>query len=85
VLTLIGFILVGLVAGYGARIAVPGPDGLGIFGTLVLGMVGSFVGGLLWNLFAGDGALRGRSGLAGAILGTIITLLIYRALTARRT
>jgi len=81
---LIGFVLVGLIAGYVARIVVPGPDGLGIFGTIVLGMVGSFVGGLLWNLFAGDGALRGRAGLAGAILGTVITLLVYRVLTARR-
>ena len=81
---LLWFVLVGLIAGYVARIVVPGPDGLGIFGTLVLGMVGSFVGAVLWNVFAGDGALRGRSGLVGAILGTVITLLIYRAVRARR-
>jgi uncharacterized membrane protein YeaQ/YmgE (transglycosylase-associated protein family) len=81
---LIWLLVVGLVAGYVARLAVPGPDGLGIFGTLVLGIVGSFVGAFLWNVFAGDGASRGRSGLAGAILGTVITLLIYRAVTARR-
>ena len=81
---LIWLVLVGLIAGYVARIVVPGPDGLGIFGTLVLGMVGSFVGAFLWNVFAGDGALRGRSGLVGAILGTVITLLVYRAVRARR-
>ena len=84
-LTLTGFVVLGLVAGYVARIAVPGPDGLGLFGTLVLGMVGSVVGGLLWERFAGEGPPRGLAGLTGAILGTIITLLIYRAVTARRT
>lgn len=84
-LALIGFVVVGLVAGYVARIAVPGPDGLGIIGTTVLGMVGSFVGGVLWEYFAGRSPPRSLAGLAGAILGTIITLLVYRVVMARRT
>ena len=43
-------ILVGLVAGAVARLVVPGRDPMGIFGTIVLGIVGSFVGGFLENL-----------------------------------
>ena len=39
-----GMIVVGLIAGYGARAVVPGPDSMGIGVTLVLGIVGSVVG-----------------------------------------
>ena len=40
-------ILVGLVAGAVARLVVPGRDPIGILGTIVLGIVGSFVGGFI--------------------------------------
>ena len=43
-------IIVGLIAGAVARLLVPGRDPIGILGTIVLGIVGSFVGGFLWNL-----------------------------------
>src|SRR6266576_1296903 len=41
---------VGLIAGAIARLLLPGRDPIGIFGTIVLGIVGSFVGGFLQNL-----------------------------------
>ena len=40
-LFILGIIVVGLIAGYVARAAVPGPDPMGIGATLVLGIVGS--------------------------------------------
>ncbi|HSK91872.1 MAG TPA: GlsB/YeaQ/YmgE family stress response membrane protein [Euzebyales bacterium] len=83
-LSLIGFIIIGLIAGYVARLVVPGPDPLGLVGTLILGVVGSFIGGFLWNLFAGGGELLATSGLIGSIIGAIIALLIYRAMKTRR-
>lgn len=82
-LSLIFFIIIGLIAGYVARAVVPGPDPMGVVGTLILGVVGSFVGGFLWNLIFGGGELLAPIGLIGSILGAIIALLIYRAVNRR--
>jgi uncharacterized membrane protein YeaQ/YmgE (transglycosylase-associated protein family) len=86
-LLIIGIIIVGLIAGYIARAVVPGPDPMGVVGTLVLGIVGSIVGGFLgWALFgkdASDGALQ-VSGLIGSIIGAIVVLLVYRLFTGSR-
>jgi uncharacterized membrane protein YeaQ/YmgE (transglycosylase-associated protein family) len=83
---LIGLLLVGLIAGFIARALVPGPDPMGIGGTLLLGIVGSFVGGFLGYLLFGsdieDGAVQ-TSGIIGSIVGAVIVLLIYRAVNRR--
>ena len=83
---IITLIIVGAIAGFIARAVVPGRDPLGVVGTIALGIVGSFVGGflgyLLFHKDASQGALQ-PSGIIGAILGSIVALLIYRA-TARR-
>lgn len=71
----------GLIAGALARLLVPGPDPIGIGGTIVLGIIGSFVGGFLGYLLLGkdlnEGALQ-PSGLIGSVIGAVIALLIYR-------
>jgi uncharacterized membrane protein YeaQ/YmgE (transglycosylase-associated protein family) len=80
----IGFILwmllLGLIAGAVARAVVPGPDSMGIGMTIVLGIVGSFVGGFLANaLFTpGDQEGFGPAGIIGSILGAIVVLLLVR-------
>ena len=82
---MIGFILtmlvVGLIAGFLARALVPGPDPMGIGATIVLGVIGSFIGGFLgYVLFhkdASQGALQ-PSGIIGAVIGAVIALLVYR-------
>jgi uncharacterized membrane protein YeaQ/YmgE (transglycosylase-associated protein family) len=87
---MIGFIIyllvIGIVAGFIARALVPGPDPMGVVGTIVLGIVGSFIGGFLgWALFGKDfdeGALQ-ASGVIGSIIGAVIALLVYRAITRR--
>jgi uncharacterized membrane protein YeaQ/YmgE (transglycosylase-associated protein family) len=83
---LILLVIVGLVAGFIARAVVPGPDPMGIVGTIVLGIVGSFVGGFLgWALFGKDldeGAFQ-ASGIIGSIIGAIVALLVYRAVEGR--
>jgi uncharacterized membrane protein YeaQ/YmgE (transglycosylase-associated protein family) len=80
-------ILIGIVAGYLARLLVPGPDPMSFLQTLVLGVVGSFIGGflgyVLFNKDLNDGALQ-PSGVIGSIIGAIIALLIYNAATHRR-
>lgn len=78
---LLQLIVVGLVAGALARLLVPGRDRLGCVGTILLGIVGSFVGGFLgWVLFGRDldeGAIQ-PSGLFGSIVGAILALLLWR-------
>ena len=89
---MLGFILfllvIGLIGGFVARALVPGHDALSFGGTLLLGIVGSFVGGFLGYLLfhndADDGSFQ-ASGIIGSIIGSIIALLVYRAATGRRS
>ena len=85
---IIGLIIVGLIAGFLARLLVPGRDPMGIGATIVLGIVGSFVGGFLADaLFRSDAEDRGfgPAGLIGSIIGAVIVLLVYNAMTRRRS
>jgi len=84
---ILGLIVIGLIAGALARFLVPGRDPMSIGATIVLGIVGSFVGGFLADvLFRNDANDRGLSpaGIVGSVIGAIIVLLIYRAVTSRR-
>ena len=84
---ILGLIVVGLIAGALARFLVPGRDPMGIGATIALGIVGSFLGGFLADvLFRSDTADRGLSpaGLLGSVIGAVIALLIYNAVTNRR-
>jgi uncharacterized membrane protein YeaQ/YmgE (transglycosylase-associated protein family) len=79
-------IVVGLIAGVLAKIAMPGPDPGGVLLTIVIGIVGSFVGGyLLQVLGLGSPIFRELSlqGILAATLGAIILLVLYRFLTRR--
>ncbi len=51
--------------------------------SLIAGLAGSFVGGLLASLIAGDGLNIRPSGLIGSFVGAIIVLVIWRAVDAR--
>jgi uncharacterized membrane protein YeaQ/YmgE (transglycosylase-associated protein family) len=83
---MLGFIIIliviGLIAGAVARLLVPGRDPIGLFGTILLGVVGSFVGGFLENLVFRH-TLNVRhvhaAGIIGSIVGAIVVLLIVRA------
>ena len=88
---MIGFILyllvIGLVAGFIARALVPGKDAMSVGATVLLGIVGSFIGGFLGYVLthhdASDGAFQ-ASGIIGSIVGAVIALLVYRAVSGRR-
>ncbi len=83
---IITLIIVGAIAGFIARAVVPGRDPMGVVGTIVLGIVGSFVGGFLGYLLFGRDASQGAlqpSGIIGSILGAIVALLVYRAVSRR--
>lgn len=76
-MSLIGFLLVGCIAGLIARFLMPGAQPMGILTTMGLGLVGSFVGGLLSSLLGGGGyllALR-PAGIIGSTIGAFVLLL----------
>jgi len=84
---ILGLVIVGLIAGALARFLVPGRDPMGIGATIVLGIVGSFLGGFLADvLFRDETADRGLTpaGIIGSVIGAIIVLLVYNAVTSRR-
>lgn len=77
------WLLIGLVAGFIARAVVPGRDRMGIGGTIVLGLVGSLIGGFLGDLLVEGDQDFSPAGILGSILGAIIALFAYRAMTGR--
>jgi len=89
---MIGFILflllIGIVAGFLARLLVPGPDPMSVPATIMLGIVGSLIGGfigyVLFRKDGEDGAFQ-ASGLIGSVIGAVIALLVYRAIERRGT
>jgi uncharacterized membrane protein YeaQ/YmgE (transglycosylase-associated protein family) len=74
-------IVIGLIVGLIARLLVPGRDDIGILGTILLGIVGSFVGGFLQQLIEFhhlEVTLFAATGFIGSIIGAIVLLLILR-------
>ncbi len=78
---IIVLLIVGFIVGAIARLLMPGRDPLGILGTIVLGIAGSFVGGFLQNLIQYH-SLSVHSfhtvGLIGSIIGAWVLLLLLR-------
>ena len=73
--------VIGLIVGAIARLLLPGRDNIGVFGTIVLGIVGSFVGGFLQNLIEYHTASIHSFhtvGIIGSIIGAWVLLLLLR-------
>ena len=71
-------IIIGLIAGAIAKFIMPGRDPGGIIVTILLGIAGSVVGGMLF------GGNDNRVGIIGSIVGALILLLLYRLIVGRR-
>ncbi|GAA0519067.1 hypothetical protein GCM10009545_21320 [Saccharopolyspora thermophila] len=83
---IIGWIVLGLIVGAVAKAVMPGEDGSGIVATMLLGVVGAFVGGLLGNSLFGVGIDQfwSVSTWVLAVIGAVIVLGVYRAIVGRR-
>lgn len=83
-MNIIWFLIVGIIAGFVARALVPGADPMGLLATMLLGIVGSYVGGFIFALFSSRKILDfSPTGLIGSIIGAIVALLIYRSMKSR--
>jgi uncharacterized membrane protein YeaQ/YmgE (transglycosylase-associated protein family) len=79
----IGFLIYlavfGLVVGALARLALPGPDPMGILATIGLGLAGAFLGGIVAHILIGT-----AGGIVFSILGAILLLYLYRRFVQHR-
>lgn len=84
-LSFIWWLIIGLIAGALARLIMPGRDPMGIIATMILGIVGSIVGGLVsWAIWGADTGFQ-AGGLLLSILGAILVLWIWRMIKSRST
>ncbi len=80
---ILAWILVGLIAGILAKIAMPGPDPGGVILTIVIGIVGAVIGGFVVQSLLGGPGISGvnLTSILVATLGSVILLAVYRAIT----
>jgi uncharacterized membrane protein YeaQ/YmgE (transglycosylase-associated protein family) len=81
--SIIGWIVFGAVVGALARLVMPGRDPMGCVMTIVLGVAGSVIGGLLLGMLIG-GRTTDPAGWIGSVLGAVLLLWLYRRFGASR-
>lgn len=87
-MNIIAWIILGVLAGAIAKLIYPGQQGWGILATILLGIIGAFIGGSLYALFT-TGTLQltaaGLSipGLVIAVIGAMIAIFIWGLMTRR--
>jgi uncharacterized membrane protein YeaQ/YmgE (transglycosylase-associated protein family) len=84
---ILGWIILGLLAGAIAKALLPGDDPGGIIVTMIIGIVGALLGGFLAQAIFGNNTVDEFFDLSTwltAIVGSIILLLLYRLVAGRR-
>ena len=83
-MTILGWIVFGLIVGIVAKLLMPGRDPGGMIVTILLGIVGALTGGFLGRVM---GLYREADpvGFVMAILGSVILLILYRLVASRRS
>ena len=80
----ISWILVGLVAGWLAKMIMPGREPGGFIMTLVIGVVGAVIGGFIWNMMGSGGPSGFNIGsIFIATIGALVLLAIWKAIAGR--
>jgi uncharacterized membrane protein YeaQ/YmgE (transglycosylase-associated protein family) len=79
------FLVFGLVVGLIARAIMPGRQSMGLLATMVLGVIGSFVGGFLASLVTSSRITDfNTAGIIGSILGAVVVMLVAGRFFGRR-
>jgi uncharacterized membrane protein YeaQ/YmgE (transglycosylase-associated protein family) len=79
------FLVFGVVVGFVARAVMPGKQKMGLVATMLLGIVGSFVGGFIGALFSDSNVLDfNTAGLIGSVVGALIALAVAGGFFTRR-
>ena len=83
-MSIIAWIILGLIAGYvGSRIV--DKEGKGLWLNMALGIVGAIVGGIIFSVFGAGGVTGGNLySIIVAIIGSVVVLWIYHAVSGRR-
>ena len=74
---IIGIMLFGMLVGAAAQLLLGSRGGINWTTAIVAGLVGSFVGGLLASLLAGDGLELQPSGIVGSLVGAVLVTLVW--------
>jgi len=84
-MSIMSWLVVGLIAGFLAKYVVPGEGPGGVIGDLVVGVVGAILGGWVFGLF-GHGGASGINvySIVVAFVGAVILLFLVRTVTNRR-
>ena len=88
-LEILGWIVLGAIAGYIAGLLVKGDESLGVIGHIVLGIVGAVVGGALYGLLFAGGRIVPSNDLnigsiVVAVIGAVIAVVVAGMLSGRR-
>lgn len=87
-MNIIGWIVLGLIAGSIAKLIYPSAQGGGIIGSILLGITGAFVGGTLFDLlqtgtFTLTATNLSAGGIVVAVIGAMIAIFIFNMLAMR--
>jgi uncharacterized membrane protein YeaQ/YmgE (transglycosylase-associated protein family) len=83
-MSIIGWLILGLIAGFVAS-KIVNAQGQGIVLDIALGIIGALVGGFIFDAVGGVGVTGFNAwSLLVAIIGSIIVLILYHAVTGRR-
>jgi uncharacterized membrane protein YeaQ/YmgE (transglycosylase-associated protein family) len=84
-LGILGWIIIGLIAGALAGFFVPGKERMGCLGTMIVGIIGGLLGGFLWvNVLGQDEATGWLGALVLATIGAILVLFVLRSMRGNR-
>jgi uncharacterized membrane protein YeaQ/YmgE (transglycosylase-associated protein family) len=83
---LIVFAVIGLFAGAAARLLYPGRRSTHVLGTMLIGMIGAVVGGMIsWSMWPDVDAEFHTGNLAFSVLGAVMVIMLWAGVAYKRS